>query len=211
MNQSHQNSKEIFNLRMNPDLNLGGQWEHQLHTYQVGTGQFDIYLPYNLALINHYKTYPILPLADYVNNDIHNVIKYSIVDQLSDYLDVENEQNTINFLLVFVQTLLQNNEHLEPSPPMLVQQSIVLKSASTYEKILLFKALIGEVLDNYMMVVEYEKHLTLGIKLKSKHEFKTFRVNLGDYVLLDPSYVNGVIGNKMPIENSPFIQWHPLY
>ncbi|NRB78785.1 MAG: hypothetical protein HRU38_08965 [Saccharospirillaceae bacterium] len=211
MNQSHKKSKEIFELRMNPDLNLGGQWENKLFNYQIGNEQFDIYVPFNKTMISHYKTYPILSVSSYVNNEIHNVIKQSIVDQIIENIDINNEEQAINFLLNFVQTLIPNNESLIQSKPKLFQQVVFSGKVSVYENILLFKALVDEITGHYMMVVEYEKYLSVGVKLSETHKLKTFHVNLVDYVFADPSYLNGLLGEKMPIEENPFVQWHSLY
>ena len=211
MSKKHKQSKEIFNLRMNPDLNLGGIWKNKLVTYQINDEQFDIYLPFNMTIIKHYQTYPILPLSDYVNNDMHNMVSDSIITQIKSKIDIKNEQATLNFLLGLSQSIMSVNQVANQGAPILFLQAIDSESMSTYERVLLFKNLTNKVLGNYMMVVEYNNHLSVGVKLTTEHKLKTFHVNLGDYVFADPSYVNAKLGEKMPIEQSVFVSWHPLF
>ncbi|WP_422381477.1 hypothetical protein [Marinicellulosiphila megalodicopiae] len=210
--KSHSNSKEPLKLLMNPKLNLGGQWQHKLFNYQVGNTQYDIYLPFQADILEHYKYYPILLVDNYINQEIHEIVFQSIYEQIKDKINPRDEQKTINFLLNFVQTLIKENKETgNVNKQLFVQQVVFESKGGAQERVLLFKNLVEKILGNYMMIVLYDNHISTGVKLKTKQNLSAFHVNLNDYVFADPSYTHAKLGEKMPLENSPFKKWLPIY
>lgn len=159
-------------------------------------------VPYDRRLVEYLDTFPQSEFELYFDTDGSSLVKRGLVDELKKYTSSMGQEESVEFLLTFVQQAFPyktDNEQFGRERYFFVEESLYFPYNDCEDRSVMFAWLVREIAGLKVIGLLYPGHMTTAVAMK--------RVKLGDatvnfhgtqYVIADPTYIGAPVGLAMP-------------
>ena len=168
--------------------------------YKGQTIRFNV--PYDRRLIEYFESFPPIDFELYFDTDSSAILRHGLLPQLRKYTSTMGEEESVNFLLSFVQHAFAYKTDIDQfgyQKCFFIEESIYFPYNDCKDRSVIFAWLVHELLGVKVVGLLYPGHMTTAVELKQVTEGQSSIVYQGKrFVIADPTYIGASVGMPMP-------------
>lgn len=157
---------------------------------------------YDRELVNYVGSYPQSEFPLYFDTDGSSLLRQGLLKELKRHTARMDEEETINFLLAFVQNSFAyktDDEQFGREKYFFVEESLHYPYNDCEDRSVLFSWLVSNVAGIKTIGLVYPGHMTTAVALKNiKPGYATTDYQGDRFVIADPTYIGATVGMAMP-------------
>ena len=169
--------------------------------YKGQTIKFDV--PYDRRLIEYFESFPQIDFELYFDTDSSALLRQGLLPQLKKYTSGMSEEESVNFLLDFVQHAFAYKTDIDQfgyQKCFFIEESIYFPYNDCKDRSVIFAWLVKELIGIKVVGLLYPGHMNTAVELKQvKEGFTTVMYQGKRFVIADPTYIGAPVGTAMPI------------
>ncbi len=182
---------KIFSFKMDRLPYLGNPIKHNKSVQFVHNNQmYSINYQTNSNVVQMLDSYPELGTQAYLNYPLSLEAYNSLLPNLQRYTDEMSEMETIRFLLSFTRQAFSYGKDIDhyntDNRTFCAEQTLTHKYSDCEDRSILFAFLVNEILGREVIIVDFDKHVGVGIKL-DKYIGKPILYQREYYTYCDPT------------------------
>lgn len=181
-----------FKLNKHAYPKLNALTQKKAHTFEFAGKKFSYTYTLNKSLILYLKDLPIVELGSiYVNYGFSEALKNTLIKELRSTIDSMGKREALGFLLKFVQEIPYKTDEEAWGYERYAYSEEVLYNdfADCEDKVVLYAALVKEMLgvQSVALVYENDEHVAIALKLPEETANYSFMYKNNRYVTAEPS------------------------
>lgn len=161
--------------------------------------QFDI--AYNPNQIAFFNDYPLTDISVYLNAPVSDVLKKSVTKELLPVLSKMDEENSINFLLAFIQKGFEyktDDAQFGYEKFFFPEEIMHYPYCDCEDRSAFLAYMVDDLLDMEVVGLDYPGHLATAVKFTEDVSGDFVMVGHKKFTVADPTYINAPFGLTMP-------------
>lgn len=195
---NYPNANQRINLRAKRPFRLALSLYTQ-HCKMEDNKTFDINV--NKNLMDLYQTYPQTEIMIYANNPLSGITRKSLENEIFPLLANKTEEESVTFLLKFVQTAFPYKNDIEQFGQekfFFAEELFYYPFSDCEDRAVLFSQLVRRFLGLQVVLLDYPDHVTTAVKF-TKPVSGDFVNILGEkYIICDPTYLHAEVSQSIP-------------
>jgi hypothetical protein len=185
-------SPKIFKLNRNKYPKLDTLTKTKSYAFEFAGKKYNYTFTMNKSLILYLKDLPIVELGSiYVNYGFSEALKNTLIKQLRQTIDSMGKREALGFLLKFVQDIpyKTDEDYLGFERYSFSEEVLYNDFADCEDKVILYAALVKELLgvQSVALVYENDEHVAIALKLPEETATYSFKYKNNRYVTAEPS------------------------
>lgn len=155
----------------------------------------------NKNLIDFFQTYPQTDIIIYANTPISNITRKSLEKELLPDITNKSEQESVDYLLHFVQTAFEYKNDVEQfgrEKFFFTEELFYYPFSDCEDRSVLFSQLVRRFLGLQVVLLDYPDHVTAAVKFNDSVPGDFVNIEGDHYVICDPTYLHGKAGQSIP-------------
>ena len=181
-------------------------------SFEYGGEAYNIEIVYESEMVQYLQSYPTVRIGPTFHRRLSGTAEEALHDALVPHLDSLDARDTLNFLLRFVQHATDyetDSEQFGETRYMFAEESLAASASDCDDRAALFARVVHSLLGYNVVGLLWKGtpgHVATAVQVNTNlttydHD-RIYSINDTDYVLADPTYINGTLGMEMPfIEN----------
>ena len=191
----------LIDFNIYQPLNFGNEIKSKIINFSLGEKDHHLDIKFNKNIILFYQDYPIVDINVYFNAVLSRDLKESIAEGLLPFIVDKNTEESIGFLLNFVQTSFEyktDQEQFGKEKFFFPEEVFYYPFSDCEDRSVLFSYLVKELLNLEVVGLEYSGHIATAVHLPTAVNGDYIVYNNKKYVIADPTYINAPLGLTMP-------------
>ncbi len=193
-------AQRIPDLSLPQSPQLAGKVDKRSFHFSFASQEYTIDLKYPKALVDFYKSYPLVDLKYFFAARPAEVTIQSLHESLDTILQELPVKRQVDFLLKMVQTGLEyqtDQEQFGYEKPMFVEETLYYPYSDCEDRSVLFAFMVRELLDLDILALDYPGHITTAVHLEGDRPGHRIELHGKKYWICDPTYINAQVGDAM--------------
>lgn len=172
-----------------------------LYTKQCKVGEKTYSININKNLIDLFRTYPQTEISVYANTPISTITRKSLEKEVLPQLSNKTEQESVNFLLQFVQTAFEYKNDLQQFGQekfFFAEELFYYPFSDCEDRSVLFSQLVRRFLGLQVILLDYPDHVTTAVKFNTPVAGDYVDIQGNKYIICDPTYLHAKVGQSIP-------------
>ena len=192
----HANHPFNFMLKRLPVLPFKAVKQETVFNYEGK--KYNFLFTYNKNILDFLNTYPQVGLSVYLHAPISKALYRQISTQLAQYIDGKSASHAMNFVLLFMQhSLTLHKKSVDASKFMFSEQTLYYGSLNSFNRSILYANVMHKLFDIAVRIAIYKHYAAVALDIPMKGY--GFFIHGRHFVIADPSFVNGNLGQCRPL------------
>jgi len=169
--------------------------------FRYGGQAYAVPMAYDRALKAFYDSYPQIGFDVLFEAPLGERTRSTLVDRLAELVADRDPVEAVNFLLRFVQTAFDYERDVTQfggERYLFAEQTVAYPASDCEDRVVLFSALVRQLLDLPVVGVQYPNHLAAAVHFPTAVEGDAVHYQGARFVIADPTYRNAFVGEAMP-------------
>jgi len=192
----HANHPFNFMLKRLPVLPFKALKQKMVFDYEGM--KYNFLFTYNKNILDFLNTYPQINLSVYLHAPMSKALYHQISTQLAQYIDGKSASRAMNFVLLFMQhSLALHNKPVNGSQFMFSEQTLYYGSPNSFNRSVLYASIMHKLFDIAVRIAIYKHYAVTALDIPMQGY--GFFIHGRHFVIADPSFVNGNLGQCRPL------------
>ena len=190
-----------LDLQHNSSFITQQEFKNRSLSFTFKQHEYSLNAHYDFQTIRYLNTLPQMDISFYFNSKVNMDTAKPLLNQLTSMTNSMSEQDTVNFLLKFVQSSFKykTDEHQFGVENYLFPEEVLHYPYSDCEdRSVLFAWIVHNILGLDVIGLDYPGHISTAVKLTTSVEGDKIKYKNSDYIIADPTYINASVGMTMP-------------
>ena len=191
---------QALNMEMSSPLNLGGDVEKKVFSFQYAGQSYQLPLEYSPQAVAFYQNYPAVELQAKMEANLSREAKEALLTQLRPLLGGRSERDRVGLLLRFVQTAFayqMDQEQFGAEKYFFPEEVLYYAYSDCEDRATLFAYLVRQMLGLKVVGLNYPGHVATAVQLTEKGDGDYITLKGEQYTICDPTYINAPVGKSM--------------
>lgn len=200
-NQDHPDAIGVMDFNIYRPLNFSEDLGEKTFSFNYLQNQYSLKLDFNKNVIDFYSDFPQVDIDVYFNAAVSNASKESILNELSESISGMSDQETVGFLLHFVQTAFNyqvDDDQFGKEKFLFAEETVFYPASDCEDRSVLFAYLVKELLNYKVIGLEYPGHVSTAVKIPGDVAGDRVIFQNEAYIVADATYENAPLGLTMP-------------
>ena len=175
-------------------------------SFSYGTAKHTFSVKYNETLMKFFERYPQTSLEVYFEAPVSPHARYSLLNSLKPVVAGKSETEAANILLRFVQTAFgykTDGEQFGREKFFFAEETLFYPYSDCEDRSILFAYLVRSLLGLEVIGLDYPGHIATAVHFNGEVDGEYVMHGNKRFVICDPTYINAVIGMRMPTVKKP--------
>ncbi len=194
-------AEQLMSLKLTVVPNIRSQVASRKLSFSYGAAKHTFSIKYNETLVKFFARYPQTSLEVYFEAPVSPHARYSFLNSLKPILAGKSETEAANILLCFVQNAFQyktDGDQFGREKYFFAEETLFYPYSDCEDRSILFTYLVKNLLDLEVIGLNYPGHIATAVHFNGEVEGDYVMHGNKKFVICDPTYINAVIGMKMP-------------
>ncbi len=190
-----------INLNIYQPLSIGTDEFERKINFKYKEKQYSFPVILNKNNLSYLSDYPVTELNVYFDATMTESTKLSLADGLMHYMLKMNIEESVNFLLSFVQTAFiykTDQDQFKKEKFFFPEEVLYYEASDCEDRSALFSYLIKQLLHLEVIGLEFKEHIATAVHLPVEVVGDYIYYHNSKYLIADPTYLNAPLGLSMP-------------